>query len=791
MSLIGNNTDFQDLLGQSASSLLVEAEDVTIDDSLTLDYSTPNTNLVVDANKKVVSEAKDSFVDVADQITWSNVGRVFTATLPQDINITSDVEFNTINTGHGFNELYEMDQDVLTTSDVDFNSLTLFDPLCLKTDNQYYMKVGPVIGGTAFTEDRTLTIGLDNGNRKLAMQGDVTFNNTSTIFIDQSLLTTSDVDFNSVTCATGTGSIIMNGSGIQQNTTNLGMKMALYSTLFGFGIQPAMLEIIGANANTDYRFGWGTSGDLEEVARFDGETKTLHVDNVETGELYITTETDEFPTLLLSDSNDGFSSTGDSIYFYTSNVSRITMGGVAFRPTEDGEFQCGASTFKWSEMHTNLLACTNGITAGSVRVGAGSAGSPSLLINDTNTGFYGGTNIINVSCNGVHEYSFEGIGFSPAVTNTNNLGSSSIHWHFVYFNNIRCYDELQFLGANGINNIEMPTNLNNALTIMDSSADYMTFQTTTSDRKVIFEQDVEAGDLYADSVTCTTGTGTIIMNGSGIPQNTTNLGMKVALHSTTFGLGIQQSTIEIIGANANTDYRIGWGTSGSLNEVARFDGGTKTLHVDNVQSDRLYAGTGGNISPSITFISDQDTGFYGGTNSINIAIGGVAECVFDGTSLRPINDHGNANHYNLGTATRRFDEIRVWTVYRNSEVAISDIRHKNTVTDLSHGLEAVEQLRPITFKYNDPCSEVDESGNPMPCDKYDQVHYGFVAQEVEEVLDLVDKTEGCCRYDIEDDIHGMDNTQMVPILVKAIQELSQLVKDQRIEIDLLKSLVIV
>jgi len=106
-------------------------------------------------------------------------------------------------------------------------------------------------------------------------------------------------------------------------------------------------------------------------------------------------------------------------------------------------------------------------------------------------------------------------------------------------------------------------------------------------------------------------------------------------------------------------------------------------------------------------------------------------------------------------------------------------------------LNAVDQLRPVRFKYNDPCSEVDESGNPMTCDKYDRVHYGFIAQEVEEVLGLVNSIEGPCKYDAEEDLHSMDPTQMIPILTKAIQELSQLVKDQRIEIDLLKSLVIV
>jgi hypothetical protein len=84
--------------------------------------------------------------------------------------------------------------------------------------------------------------------------------------------------------------------------------------------------------------------------------------------------------------------------------------------------------------------------------------------------------------------------------------------------------------------------------------------------------------------------------------------------------------------------------------------------------------------------------------------------------------------------------------------AVSDLRLKKNITDISFGLSSVMALRPVEYNM---ISEKDDA----------QKHLGFIAQETETVVpSSVSK--------MTDGIFGMDKTEIVPVLVKAIQELS-------------------
>jgi len=99
MSLFGSDGEFQELFGQNSATQTQDIHDLEVIDSLILDYATPNKNLVTDGDNKVITEDKDSFVDVPNQITFTQVGRQFTPALPQDIASTSDVDFKTVTIG--------------------------------------------------------------------------------------------------------------------------------------------------------------------------------------------------------------------------------------------------------------------------------------------------------------------------------------------------------------------------------------------------------------------------------------------------------------------------------------------------------------------------------------------------------------------------------------------------------------------------------------------------------------------------------------------------------------------
>lgn len=116
------------------------------------------------------------------------------------------------------------------------------------------------------------------------------------------------------------------------------------------------------------------------------------------------------------------------------------------------------------------------------------------------------------------------------------------------------------------------------------------------------------------------------------------------------------------------------------------------------------------------------------------------------------------------------NEVTIWNgvVYARFQGAasswsfVSDKRDKTEIKDLTVGLDFVKQLKPRTFEWNLRRSDVDNGKKAS----------GFVAQEVDELvatlgaehLNLVDKNDP--------DQYTLAQANLVPVLVKAIQELS-------------------
>ena len=103
--------------------------------------------------------------------------------------------------------------------------------------------------------------------------------------------------------------------------------------------------------------------------------------------------------------------------------------------------------------------------------------------------------------------------------------------------------------------------------------------------------------------------------------------------------------------------------------------------------------------------------------------------------------------------------------------SLSDERIKTDINDLTDGLDIVKQLRPVTFKYNDTTE--DEDGKKEMGAADDTVRYGFIAQEVEEVAPhYVETSTRKIKNEEVDDFKSLSTTRMIPMLFKAIQELS-------------------
>ena len=111
--------------------------------------------------------------------------------------------------------------------------------------------------------------------------------------------------------------------------------------------------------------------------------------------------------------------------------------------------------------------------------------------------------------------------------------------------------------------------------------------------------------------------------------------------------------------------------------------------------------------------------------------------------------------------------------------ATSDERLKDNINTLGIGLDFINELRPVSYKWKEK-KDVDESlgryyekDSTDPCRGSGDVHYGLIAQEVKTVID---------KYSLTGNHHiwkeGVDGFQVVgignvmPILLKAVQELS-------------------
>ena len=118
-----------------------------------------------------------------------------------------------------------------------------------------------------------------------------------------------------------------------------------------------------------------------------------------------------------------------------------------------------------------------------------------------------------------------------------------------------------------------------------------------------------------------------------------------------------------------------------------------------------------------------------------------------------------------------------WTV-------TSDARDKTDVVPLPSSLDFVEALNPVTFKWDKRSNYrvTDEDGNvtdtPTPdgTHKEDRPFAGFLAQEVQQVIDDLGYVDDVIVDNEQADLLKIKETALIPVLVKAVQELSAKVK---------------
>lgn len=237
---------------------------------------------------------------------------------------------------------------------------------------------------------------------------------------------------------------------------------------------------------------------------------------------------------------------------------------------------------------------------------------------------------------------------------------------------------------------------------------------------------------------------------------------------------------------ANERFRIGTSTNADLMTV---DGnGNVAIGNANPESKLEVAGTG-----VMTFkmrsigapISNYgmlkfETDYQGSRSGayISTAAGG-ANLEFGtysgGTLTSKVAIYGSFFRPSFNNVMRLGDPLYAWhTVYSvNGLVTTSDARMKTNITDLNYGLKEIMSLRPVSYTLK----ENPESGTKL----------GLLAQEVDKVIKEVVVHGVLGEPAKEDDRLGIMYADLIPVLIKGMQEQQTQIKDSENTIEQLRN----
>ena len=271
----------------------------------------------------------------------------------------------------------------------------------------------------------------------------------------------------------------------------------------------------------------------------------------------------------------------------------------------------------------------------------------------------------------------------------------------------------------------------------------------------------------------TTGVNNVAVGYNALLAGTTETDDNVAIGYNAMGGAIAAEVV-------NDCVAIGSGSlAGALDSTDGADESSGTVAIGKSALAALTDGSG-NLAIGFNALAAQTTG----TN--NIIIGREA-----GTTGSPGGNITTASHtLILGDEQITSANIQVdWTV-------ASDARDKTDVIELDLGLEFVNKLIPVTYRWDKRSNYVDKLDptvdlNKVTTDgthKENQLDVGFLAQDVAEVessygYEIKDKRNLTTSLSGDGKQYSTKYSKFVPMLVKAVQELSEKVEVQQKRIE--------
>jgi hypothetical protein len=239
-----------------------------------------------------------------------------------------------------------------------------------------------------------------------------------------------------------------------------------------------------------------------------------------------------------------------------------------------------------------------------------------------------------------------------------------------------------------------------------------------------------------------------------------------------------------VGSGAtNYSYNIGIGNSnlnGYISSTYDIDYERNVAIGSSCLKDKNNGGTG-TVSYNTALGHSAMSTSGNGTTSNNTAIGYQA-----GTTSSPSgNLAGNSNKIVLGNNSITNAYIRVsWTV-------TSDERDKADKTNFNLGLDQINQINPIAFKWDmrsdyyefDENGDVTEKTTPDGTHKKEQEYLGFSAQELKTIFDAAGAPAKTIVDDSDVENLKLKESALLPVMVNAIKQLSAKCDSLQAQID--------
>jgi hypothetical protein len=237
-----------------------------------------------------------------------------------------------------------------------------------------------------------------------------------------------------------------------------------------------------------------------------------------------------------------------------------------------------------------------------------------------------------------------------------------------------------------------------------------------------------ANNTYGESNTAT-GSGALAINTLGFFHTANG---KDALYNNLFGS--YNVAVGVASLRANTT---GWNNT-SLGRAAM---NQNTTGYSNVDAGKIQYGGFGDPAHWLAIVGGG-TAALGGDRVIKLwSEGGLR---IKGNALPDAN-----NTYSLGTSGQRWSSV--WT--NAGTINTSDANLKTNITTSPYGLSEVMQMNPVQYNWKT---------NPN-----EDLQIGFLAQDIQKII-----PEAVVVPENGDPL-GMKYTELIPVLVKAIQELKQ------------------